>query len=64
MPIDSISEEPRPELGRSVSSELDRRGLLGDETDDSLGDGIEVVIVRRALRLVQQELATERVEHL
>ena len=62
MPVDSIRDDPRPQSSRSVRVDANGGGHLGDEADDALGDGIEVVIVWRAGCVVQSSFGSEFAE--
>ena len=55
MPVDCVSDEPRPEPRRRVGCHAHGGGCLGDEPDGALSDRVEVVIVRRAGGVVQSD---------
>ena len=53
MPVDGVSYDVRPHADGRVGVALDGGRVLGDQADYALGDGVEVVVVRRADGVVQ-----------
>ena len=50
--VDYVGDDVGPEPGVGFCGEPDSDGALRDDTDGPFGDGVEVVVVRRARSVV------------
>ena len=58
VPLDRVIDDVRPQACWGVRFGANGRGELGDEADGPLGDRVQVVVVRRARRVVQADVAS------